>query len=91
MQSKTSCSKFSLFRRCLRRCWPVTFAVLLVLLLWMVFPLASHLSSCRQYEHMAAPELRRLATETVFANIQWMPLFAGLFGLAAAMAAFEHT
>ena len=90
MQSKTSCSDFSLFRACLRRYWPLPLVMLAVLLFWIVFPTASLLSSVRHTEHLVDPAMTNLARMEVLGGVTWMPLYTALFALAAAMAVFEH-
>ena len=90
MQSKTSCSDFSLFRACLRRYWPLPLVMLAVLLFSVVAPTASLLSSVQHTEHLADPAMTNLARMEVLGGVTWTPLYTALFALAAAMAVFEH-
>ena len=88
MKSKTLSSD-SLFRRCLKRYWPVWLGLFAVLLFSQVFPLASELRVGANNGVLAAA-LRRSAQERLMWSLDEMPILTAVFGLAAAMAVFEH-
>lgn len=88
MKSKTLSSD-SLFRRCLKHYWPVWLGLFALLLFSQVFPLASNLRGAAN-EGVSAGALRKIAMERLMWSLDEMPILTALFGLAAAMAVFEH-
>ena len=89
MKSRTSCSEMSLFRRCLQRYWPFWLGMAAVMVLFYVLPLANLLSDGLRNQADGWPD--RLVQIFVYGHMDTCLLYALLFGLAAAMLAFEHT
>ena len=90
MRSKTSSSNGSLFRRCLKRYWPLTFVLFVITALWIDVPLAQQLSYTAQNatDSVSMPGVVMMHLCGAASDA---PIFAALFALAAAMAVFEHT
>ena len=90
MQSKTSFSDTSLFRRCLKRYWPLTFVMLVLLILFVVIPAANAANSLvhggGSGDTPAQAALMRLVAST-----QSSVFTAFVFALGTAMCVFEHT
>ncbi len=92
MQSKTSCSNASLFRRCLKRYWPLTFVMAVALLLFIAFPIADQLSYLARSGEATTPgALHNALMGQLASQAGFSAFYAALFALAAAMAVFEHT
>lgn len=88
MQSKTSFSNFTLFKRCLSRYWPLWLIIFVIMTFLGPVPLGSTLSYLES-QRIPAKELLEASGLNVCDFLSMMPAYAAVAGILAAVASFD--
>ncbi len=88
MQSKTSFSNLTLFKRCLSRYWPLWVIIFVIMTFLGPVALGSTLSYLES-QHIPAKELLEASGANVYDTLRKMPLYTAVAGILAAVASFD--
>ncbi len=88
MQSKTSFSNLTLFKRCLSRYWPLWVIIFAIMTFLGPVPLGSTLSYLES-QHIPAKELLEASGNNVYDTLRMMPAYCAVAGILAAIASFD--
>ncbi len=88
MQSKTSFSNLTLFKRCLSRYWPLWVIIFAIMTFLGPVALGSTLSYLES-QHIPAKELLEASGNNVYDTLRMMPAYTAVAGILAAVASFD--
>lgn len=88
MQSKTSFSNFTLFRRCLSRYWPLWAAIFGLMTFLGPVSLGNTLEYLKS-QHLPAAQMLEASAANVYDFLSLMPIYTVVAGLLAAVASFD--